>query len=110
MLSTTPPSGATTSAGPPAPTSVPCAARAASARDAGFVTRDDVVERSACRPGRDVKAVDFYEALASYKLAIILEGIHARYLMGKTVGDGFDHIGGLVEVMAQGALDAASHS
>ena len=78
--------------------------------DAGFLTRDDVVERYACRSGRDVKALDFYEALASYKLAIILEGIHARYLMGKTVGDGFDHIGGLVEVMAQGALDAASHS
>ena len=25
--------------------------------------------------------------------------------MGKTVGDGFDHIGALVEVMVQGALD-----
>jgi aminoglycoside phosphotransferase (APT) family kinase protein len=77
---------------------------------AGFLTRDEVVERYAKASGRDVSQLDFYEALAAYKLAIILEGIHARFLMGKTVGDGFDHIGGLVEVMVQGALDACSKS
>ena len=60
--------------------------------------------------GRDVSQLDFYEMLASYKLAIILEGIHARFLMGKTVGEGFDHIGALVEIMVQGALDACSRS
>jgi aminoglycoside phosphotransferase (APT) family kinase protein len=78
--------------------------------EAGFLSRDEVVERYAKLSGRDVSQLDFYEALAAYKLAIILEGIHARFLMGKTVGDGFNHIGGLVEVMVQGALDAASHS
>jgi aminoglycoside phosphotransferase (APT) family kinase protein len=77
---------------------------------AGFLTRDEVVERYARQSGRDVSQLDFYEALAAYKLAIILEGIHARFLMGKTVGDGFDHIGALVEVMVQGALDACSKS
>jgi hypothetical protein len=30
--------------------------------------------------------------------------------MGKTVGDGFEHIGSMVEVMVQAALDAASRS
>jgi aminoglycoside phosphotransferase (APT) family kinase protein len=78
--------------------------------EAGFLTRDDVVERYAKQSGRDVSQLDFYEALAAYKLAIILEGIHARYLMGKTVGEGFDHIGALVEVMVKGALDTASRS
>ena len=48
--------------------------------------------------------------LASYKLAIILDGIHARYLMGKTLGEGFEHIGGMVEAMVLGALDQASRS
>ena len=48
--------------------------------------------------------------LAAYKLAIILEGIHARFLMGKTVGDGFDHIGTMVETIANAALDAADRS
>jgi len=78
--------------------------------DAGFLPRDAVVERYAQQSGRDVSQLDFYEALAAYKLAIILEGIHARYLMGKTVGEGFDHIGSLVEVMVQGALDQCSRS
>ena len=32
-------------------------------------------------------------AFAAYKLAVILEGIHYRYLQGETVGDGFDRIG-----------------
>jgi aminoglycoside phosphotransferase (APT) family kinase protein len=76
----------------------------------GFLSRDEVVERYSKQSGRDVSELDFYEALASYKLAIILEGIHARFLMGKTVGEGFDQIGRLVKVMVQGALDAASRS
>jgi aminoglycoside phosphotransferase (APT) family kinase protein len=78
--------------------------------DAGFLSRDDVVERYATKSGRDVSQLDFYEALAAYKLAIILEGIHARFLMGKTVGEGFDHIGSMVEVMVQGALQQCSRS
>ena len=78
--------------------------------DAGFLSRDDVVDRYAKESGRDVSQLDFYEALAAYKLAIILEGIHARFLMGKTVGEGFEHIGSLVEIMVQGALDQCSRS
>jgi aminoglycoside phosphotransferase (APT) family kinase protein len=78
--------------------------------EAGFLTRDEVIERYAKESGRDVSQLDFYEALAAYKLAIILEGIHARYRMGKTVGEGFDHIGALVEVMVKSALDTASRS
>ncbi len=78
--------------------------------EAGFLSRDDVVERYAMKSGRDVSQLDFYEALAAYKLAIILEGIHARFLMGKTVGEGFDHIGSMVEVMVQGALQQCSRS
>jgi aminoglycoside phosphotransferase (APT) family kinase protein len=83
---------------------------ATTSTDKGFLSRDAIVERYANESGRDLSALDFYEALASFKLAIILEGIHARYLMGKTVGDGFEHIGSMVEVMVQAALDAASRS
>ena len=72
---------------------------------AGFLSREEVAERYANASGRDVSQLDFYEMLASYKLAIILEGIHARYLMGKTVGEGFDHIGVMVESIANAALE-----
>ena len=43
----------------------------------GFLTREEVAQRYASESGRDVSQLDFYEMLASYKLAIILEGIHA---------------------------------
>jgi aminoglycoside phosphotransferase (APT) family kinase protein len=77
---------------------------------AGFSTRGEIIERYAKQSGRDVSQLDFYEVLASYKLAIILEGIHARFLMGKTLGEGFEHIGAMVEAMAVGALEQASRS
>jgi aminoglycoside phosphotransferase (APT) family kinase protein len=77
---------------------------------AGFLSRAEVAERYANASGRDVSQLDFYEMLASYKLAIILAGIHARYLMGKTVGEGFDHIGVMVETIANAALEAGNRS
>ena len=76
----------------------------------GFLTRTEIAERYATASGRDVSQLDFYEMLASYKLAIILAGIHARFLMGKTVGEGFDHIGTMVESIASAALDTGSRS
>jgi aminoglycoside phosphotransferase (APT) family kinase protein len=76
----------------------------------GFMTRDEIVARYAAESGRDVSNLTFYEVLASYKLAIILEGINARFLMGKTVGEGFEHIGAMVEGMITGALDKATKS
>jgi hypothetical protein len=48
--------------------------------------------------------------LAAYKLAIIVEGIHARFLMGKTLGEGFDTMGEAVERLAAWALDKATGS
>jgi aminoglycoside phosphotransferase (APT) family kinase protein len=78
--------------------------------EAGFLARDQVVARYADRSGRDVSQLDFYEMLAAYKLAIILAGIEARYRMGKTVGEGFAHIGNMVESIANAALESAASS
>ncbi len=78
--------------------------------DAGFLPRDEVIARYADLSGRPVDQLDFYETLASYKLAIIVEGIHARFLMGKTLGEGFDGMGVLVERLAESALEACSRS
>lgn len=59
----------------------------------GFPTRDEVIEQYARESGRDVSHVYYYWAFGFFKLAVILEGIHARYLQGKTLGEGFDTIG-----------------
>ena len=76
----------------------------------GFFTREEVIARYAARSGRDVAHLDFYEVFAMYKLAIIVEGIHARYLMGKTVGEGFAEMGATVDSLAQLALRRADTS
>ena len=46
----------------------------------------------------------WYRAFASYKLAVILEGIHFRYTRGQTVGAGFDRVGRLVAGLADAGL------
>jgi aminoglycoside phosphotransferase (APT) family kinase protein len=83
---------------------------AAISTEAGFLSRDEVIERYEKVTARSLNALDWYEVFASYKLAIIVAGIHARYLMGKTLGDGFDHMGAMVTNLADGALQFASRS
>jgi aminoglycoside phosphotransferase (APT) family kinase protein len=78
--------------------------------DSGFMSQEEVVERYAQVSGRSVDNLDFYVVLAAYKLAIIVEGIHARFLMGKTLGAGFDAMGESVVRLAEWALDQASRS
>ena len=48
----------------------------------GFITREQVKQRYAERSGRDLSGIDFYVALGYWKLAIILEGVFARYMAG----------------------------
>jgi aminoglycoside phosphotransferase (APT) family kinase protein len=78
--------------------------------DAGFLSRDQVVARYAEQSGRRVDELDWYVVFAGYKLAIIVEGIAARYRMGKTLGEGFEAMGEMVARLIDGALDQASKS
>jgi aminoglycoside phosphotransferase (APT) family kinase protein len=76
----------------------------------GFLTRGEVIDRYAAATGTPLDSLDWYEAFAAYKLAIIVAGIHARYLMGKTLGDGFDTMGDMVDRLAVSALERTNHS
>jgi len=76
----------------------------------GFLTREAVIERYASATGTALDSLDWYEAFAAYKLAIIVAGIHARYLMGKTLGEGFDTMGDMIARLAESALERTSHS
>lgn len=71
----------------------------------GFLSPEELLQRYAIGSGRDMDALDFYLALAHFKLAVILEGIHRRYLLGKTVGTGFDSVGELVPSLVNGGLE-----
>ena len=48
------------------------------------------------RSGRDVSDLHWYVGFAAFKLAVILEGVHYRYVQGQTVGEGFDTVGAMV--------------
>ncbi len=76
----------------------------------GFLRRADLIEAYARQSGRDVAAIDFYQVLALYKLAIIAEGIYARYLQGKTLGEGFAGMLRPTAVLARRALAIADAS
>ncbi|GIF24533.1 aminoglycoside phosphotransferase (APT) family kinase protein [Actinoplanes tereljensis] len=62
----------------------------------GHPSLREMSDRYAQRSGRDVSDLHWYVAFAAFKLAVILEGVHYRYVQGQTVGDGFDSIGTLV--------------
>ncbi len=76
----------------------------------GFLSNDDLIARYAATSGRDLEHLDFYVVFAMYKLAVILEGINARFLMGKTLGEGFGEIGEGVTIILDAALARADAS
>ena len=75
----------------------------------GFPKRDDVRERYAERSGRDLSQIDFFVALGFWKLAIILEGVYARYASGQygKTDEGFEAFAKVVERLAEAADGAA---
>ena len=72
----------------------------------GYPSEPDLLALYAEASGRDLSDLGFYIALASFKAAVILEGIHYRYVHGQTVGEGFEQIGTLVEPLVAAGLAA----
>jgi aminoglycoside phosphotransferase (APT) family kinase protein len=70
----------------------------------GFLTSAEMVARYAAASARDLGALDWYVGFGYFKLAVVGEGIHRRYLAGKTVGEGFSHFGDSVPVLLDAAL------
>ena len=69
----------------------------------GHPSLSEMAGHYAKRSGRDVSDLHWYVGFAAFKLAVILEGVHYRYVQGQTVGEGFDTVGALVApLVAQG--------
>ena len=51
----------------------------------GFSTRVELIDAYHQATGRDTSNMDFFFAFASWRLACILEGVHARYVGGANV-------------------------
>jgi aminoglycoside phosphotransferase (APT) family kinase protein len=63
------------------------------AKAAGYPSRPAQLAAYASASGREPGDMGWHMGLAYFKLAVILEGIHYRFLKGQTVGEGFDRIG-----------------
>jgi aminoglycoside phosphotransferase (APT) family kinase protein len=74
----------------------------------GFPSRDELMRRYEKRSGRDLGQLDFYVALARWKLAIILEGVYSRYAAGQygKTDQGIDEFAKSVEDLANAAAEA----
>ena len=72
----------------------------------GFPDAAGLVAHYARRTGTDVSDLSWYAALGYFKLAVVLEGIHYRFVHGQTVGAGFDRIGELVGPLVAAGLAA----
>lgn len=71
----------------------------------GLPTRAEVVDRYAQVTGFDVDAVPWYEAFASWKTAVVLQQLYARYLRGESTDERMAARG---EMVAQQARRAAT--
>jgi aminoglycoside phosphotransferase (APT) family kinase protein len=74
----------------------------------GFPANEELRDRYAERSGRDLSQLDFFVALGYWKLAIILEGVYARYAAGQygKVDPGIEEFARLVERLAAAADEA----
>ena len=74
----------------------------------GFPTDAELVDRYARITGRDVSLIGYYRAFSSWRLAVISEGVYARYLHGAMADDGYDPgpMKAGTEQLAEAALDA----
>jgi aminoglycoside phosphotransferase (APT) family kinase protein len=67
----------------------------------GYPSFEELVDEYSETAGVSVPELPWYLAMAAFKLAVILEGIHFRFQAGQTVGAGFDQIGTLVTPLAK---------
>ncbi|MBU3864613.1 phosphotransferase family protein [Streptomyces sp. 4503] len=81
------------------------AARHVPTANPGFPSGREVAARYAEKSGRDIDGLPFYQALGCFKLAVIAEGIHARYSAGQTVGTGFERVGSAVPALLRSGLE-----
>jgi aminoglycoside phosphotransferase (APT) family kinase protein len=70
---------------------------------AGF-PKSEVVERYAAITGFDMADIDYYEGLALYRIAVIIEQIYARYVAGQTSDERFARFEPLAPLLAEAAL------
>jgi aminoglycoside phosphotransferase (APT) family kinase protein len=74
------------------------------------LTWEEAAARYREKSGHDLSGIDFYFVLAHFRLGVILENMHRRFLAGGTVGPGFEMIGQNARMLGQRGLAIADVS
>ncbi|KEI46049.1 phosphotransferase family protein [Saccharopolyspora rectivirgula] len=72
----------------------------------GFPKATELLDRYSAKSGADLSSLDWYIAFGYFKISVILEGIHYRFIHNQTVGEGFEHVGALVAPLVARGLAA----
>lgn len=72
---------------------------------APYLPRDRILQRYAATTGFDLADLGFYEGLALFRIAVIIEQIYARYVAGQTSDERFEELGPIVPVLAAAASE-----
>ena len=72
---------------------------------APYLARDEVIAQYGDTTGFDVSGIRFYEGLALYRIAVIIEQIYARYAAGQTSDDRFAALAPLAPILARASLE-----
>lgn len=70
----------------------------------GLPSRTELIENYAAGSARDLSNIDWYEVLAAYRLAIILEGTYARSLSGHAPRDTGEELHAAAASLTENAL------
>jgi aminoglycoside phosphotransferase (APT) family kinase protein len=76
----------------------------------GNLTREQVLERYSSRTGKDVSSFLFYYVFGSFKIAVIVQQIYARYKKGSTSDPRFATLVYVVKACSQNALRAIQYN
>ena len=69
------------------------------------MAKDEVVDRYSSVTGFDVSEVGYFEGLALFRIAVIVEQIYYRYVNGQTTDERFARFQPLVPILAEAACD-----
>lgn len=75
---------------------------------AGFLKRDELVERYARRSGRDVTHAGYFRAFALWKTATVVQQIYVRFVRGQTHDPRFGSMGAQPPVLARTAAQVVA--
>ena len=72
---------------------------------AEHLSKAEIVDLYAAATGFDLEHIRYYEGLALYRIAVIIEQIYARYVNGQTSDERFARFEPLAPILAEAALE-----